>query len=45
MAGFTDERLAVNGVHLRVRTRGRAGAPALLLLHGFTQTHALWRRP
>ncbi len=26
------------------RTGGRAGAPPLLLLHGFPQTHAMWHR-
>ena len=33
-----------DGVELRVRTGGRAGAPPLLLVHGFPQTHVLWHR-
>jgi haloacetate dehalogenase len=42
--GFTAGRHRVNGVELFVRHGGRPGAPALLLLHGFPQTHALWHR-
>jgi haloacetate dehalogenase len=43
--GFHAARHAVGGgVELFVRTGGRAGAPPLLLLHGFPQTHALWHR-
>ena len=43
---FSDERRAVNGVsiHLRARRHPDAGAPALLLLHGFPQTHYIWRK-
>jgi haloacetate dehalogenase len=33
-----------DGIALRVRTGGRVGAPPLLLLHGFPQTHVLWHR-
>jgi haloacetate dehalogenase len=44
--GFSDERLAVNGVTLRVRARrhARGDARAVLLLHGFPQSHYLWRK-
>ncbi len=42
--GFELGQHAVNGISLRVRTGGRVGAPPLLLLHGFPQTHALWHR-
>jgi haloacetate dehalogenase len=33
-----------SGGHLAYRTHGRADAPALLLLHGFPQSHVLWWR-
>jgi haloacetate dehalogenase len=42
--GFEARRLRVNGVQIYARTGGRAGATALLLLHGFPQTHAMWHR-
>jgi haloacetate dehalogenase len=42
--GFDARRLRVNGVEINARTGGSAGAPPLLLLHGFPQTHALWHR-
>ena len=42
--GFDCREHAVNGVTLRVRVGGRADAPALLLLHGFPQTHVMWHR-
>lgn len=42
--GFTAHDIDVAGTRLRVRTGGTAGAPALLLLHGFPQTHAMWQR-
>lgn len=42
--GFTELRIDVGGLGLRVRTGGRADAPPLLLLHGFPQTHAMWHR-
>ncbi|WP_029429496.1 alpha/beta fold hydrolase [Blastococcus sp. URHD0036] len=38
--GFTDERLTVGEVSLRVR-RGGSGPP-LLLLHGYPETHRMW---
>jgi len=42
--GFEAGEHEVNGVQIFARRGGRAGAPALLLLHGFPQTHALWQR-
>jgi haloacetate dehalogenase len=41
---FEARPVDVGGLRLFVRTGGRPGAPALLLLHGYPQTHALWRR-
>ena len=42
--GFTAHDIDVAGTPVHVRTGGTAGAPALLLLHGFPQTHAMWHR-
>ncbi len=44
--GFTSHRFEVNGVHLhaRVPAAARGDKPALLLVHGFPQTHVLWHR-
>ena len=44
--GFESRRFEVNGVqiHARVPAAPRGSQPALLLLHGFPQTHALWQR-
>ena len=42
--GFEARHFDVNGVRIFARTGGRAGAPPLLLLHGFPQTHAIWHR-
>lgn len=44
--GFESRRFEVNGVqiHARVPTAARDGKPALLLVHGFPQTHVLWHR-
>jgi len=44
--GFESRRFEVNGVqiHARVPTVPRGDKPALLLVHGFPQTHALWHR-
>lgn len=43
---FVAERRVVNGVELHFRhdVDGAADRPALLLLHGFPQTHAIWHR-
>jgi pimeloyl-ACP methyl ester carboxylesterase len=37
---FTSRRLAVDGIHLHVRTGG--SGPPVLLLHGFTETGDMW---
>jgi len=37
---FQSAKLAVNGVEINLRHGG--SGPALLLLHGFPQTHAIW---
>lgn len=44
--GFESRRFDVNGVqiHARVPTAARGSMPALLLVHGFPQTHVLWHR-
>lgn len=42
--GFPARDFDVAGTRVHARTGGTAGAPALLLLHGFPQTHAMWRR-
>ncbi len=40
--GFTTARVAALGVDLSVHTAG--DGPAVLLLHGYPQTHLIWRR-
>ncbi|KRH98786.1 alpha/beta fold hydrolase [Curvibacter sp. PAE-UM] len=44
--GFETRRFEVNGVQIQARVPAapRGGKPALLLVHGFPQTHALWQR-
>ena len=44
--GFEERDVEVNGVHIHARVPvGPQGTrPALLLLHGFPQTHVLWHR-
>jgi haloacetate dehalogenase len=44
--GFETRRFTVNGVEIsaRVPTAPRGQRPALLLLHGFPQTHVMWHR-
>lgn len=42
--GFEPGYHRAGDVTLFARTGGRAGAPPLLLLHGFPQTHAMWHR-
>jgi haloacetate dehalogenase len=42
--GFEGALHEVNGTRIFARTGGRSDAPPLLLLHGFPQTHVLWRR-
>lgn len=38
--GFTSRRLRANGVTLQLVTGG--SGPAVLMLHGYPQTHAMW---
>ena len=40
--GFRTERLAAPGVDIHAVIGPRRDAPALLLLHGYPQTHAMW---
>ncbi len=40
--GFTTADVPTRGATIRVRTGGEG--PALLLLHGYPQTHAMWHR-
>jgi haloacetate dehalogenase len=42
--GFEARDFSVDGMRVHARVGGKAGAPALLLLHGFPETHAMWRR-
>jgi haloacetate dehalogenase len=42
--GFPAEDRPVGEVVLHLRQGGRAGAPPVLLLHGYPQTHAIWHR-
>jgi len=42
--GFEARSLQVGDTTLFARTGGRRDGPPLLLLHGYPQTHALWRR-
>ena len=42
--GFEARDFHVNGVRLHARTGGTVGAPPLLLVHGFPQSHVLWQR-
>jgi haloacetate dehalogenase len=41
---FESLDLTVQGRRVRGRRGGRPGAPPLVLLHGFPQTHAIWHR-
>ena len=42
--GFKAQDFDLDGARVHARIGGRDGAPPLLLLHGFPQTHALWQR-
>jgi haloacetate dehalogenase len=42
--GFESHDLAVGDISLRVRTGGDSDRPPVILLHGFPQTHVMWRR-
>ena len=41
---FEERRFAVNGAEIAARLGGDRDKPALMLLHGFPQTHAMWHR-
>lgn len=41
-AGFETLDFEHAGVRIHARSGGRAGAPPLLLVHGFPQTHVMW---
>ena len=41
---FEERRFAVNGAEIAARLGGDRAKPALMLLHGFPQTHAMWHR-
>jgi haloacetate dehalogenase len=40
--GFRQDRILANGVHLNVRHGG--SGPPVLMLHGYPQTHVMWRK-
>jgi haloacetate dehalogenase len=42
--GFEQRRFAVNDCEIFARFGGQRDKPALLLLHGFPQSHAIWHR-
>lgn len=42
--GFDSDNVPVEGGSIHVRHGGRADRPALLLVHGFPQTHVMWHR-
>jgi haloacetate dehalogenase len=42
--GFEQAQFKVNGITIHARIGGAAGAPPMLLLHGYPQTHAIWHR-
>jgi haloacetate dehalogenase len=43
-AGFEAGLRSANGIQLFARTGGNPEGPPLLLLHGYPQTHVMWRR-
>lgn len=42
--GFEARDFTVNGASIFARFGGNANGPALLLLHGFPETHVMWHR-
>lgn len=42
--GFSEERVEGEGAEIFLRRGGAAGAPPVLLLHGYPQTSAMWAR-
>ena len=43
-AGFEFQQIQTQGAHAALRVGGRPDGPALVLLHGFPQTHVMWQR-
>ncbi len=43
-AGFELQQIQTQGAHAAVRVGGQPDGPALVLLHGFPQTHVMWHR-
>jgi haloacetate dehalogenase len=43
-AGFTDASADVDGIRIHAIRGGLADGPAVLLLHGHPQTHAIWHK-
>ena len=41
---FEERQFTVNGAEIAARLGGDRDKPALMLLHGFPQTHAMWHR-
>lgn len=41
---YQARRIAVGGTEIHLLARGTPGRPALLLLHGYPETHAMWHR-
>lgn len=42
--GFEFQHIQTQAAHAAVRVGGRPDGPALVLLHGFPQTHVMWHR-
>lgn len=42
--GFATRTITANGVDIFFRCGGNRNKPALVLLHGFPQTHVMWQR-
>src|SRR5450432_1531813 len=42
--GFRRERVRANGIDINAVVGPRRDGPALLLLHGYPQTHAIWHK-
>lgn len=42
--GFEFQQIQTQGAHAALRVGGRTDGPALVLLHGFPQTHVMWHR-
>jgi haloacetate dehalogenase len=42
--GFTTQRIAVEGAEIHAAVGPKRDGPAVLLLHGYPQTHAIWHK-